>query len=115
MIGYHFIVDGAFSNPLNGKDLKTILLELPFIIGMKILSGPYVVKGCSENPGWTGFVIIDKSHIAIHTFDEGNKISVDVFSCKIFKEDSVFSYLQDKIKFLRYRTNLIERNEETKI
>ncbi len=112
MIGYHLIVDGAYSNSPNSEDLETILSELPGKIGMNILAGPLVVKGCPENPGWTGFVIIDKSHISIHTFDEGNRISLDVFSCQLFEENSVMNYIHGKIQFSKFRVRFIERNED---
>jgi len=112
MIGYHLLIDGVFKNPIEGEDLDIILSELPEKIGMKILSGPLVVKGCPENPGWTGFVIIDKSHISIHTFSEGNKISLDVFSCKIFKEKIAVEYIKEHIKFLKYKSKFMVRNEE---
>jgi len=113
MIGYHLLIDGVFGNPINGEDLEIILSELPEKIGMNILSGPLVVKGCPENPGWTGFVIIDKSHISIHTFSEGNKISLDVFSCEIFDEHTALNYIKEHITFLKCKSRFIERNEES--
>ena len=113
MIGVHLIVDGLFQPPLTGADLTHILEELPDRISMNILDGPHLVKGCQENPGWTGFVIIDKSHISIHTFEEGNKISVDVYSCKHFEKETVLNYLKDKINFLKLNTHYFERGIET--
>ena len=112
MIGHHLLIDGVFNNPINGEDLDIILTELPNRIGMKILSGPIIVKGCPENPGWTGFVIIDKSHISIHTFSEGNRISLDVFSCEIFKEKIAVEYIKEHISFSKFKSIFIERNEE---
>ena len=112
MIGVHLIIDGVLHHNVNEEVGRRILSELPALIGMKVLAGPYVVEGVPENPGWTGFVIIDKSHIAIHTFYEGNTISVDVFSCKTFDEEVVIRYLEELLPFEKMNTRMLERTEE---
>jgi S-adenosylmethionine/arginine decarboxylase-like enzyme len=71
MIGLHLIVDGVTDGPVDREVIEGILRELPPRIEMCILAGPVVVRGRPDNPGWTGFVVIDKSHISVHTFDEG--------------------------------------------
>ncbi|MBS7631185.1 S-adenosylmethionine decarboxylase [Candidatus Bathyarchaeota archaeon] len=109
MIGLHLIIDGVVSNRVEEKDLEKVLSELPAIIDMRTLAGPLTVRGLPENPGVTGFVIVDKSHIAIHTFDEGNKISIDVFSCKTFKEREVIEYLKDRLKIVSFHSKLLKR------
>ena len=112
MIGVHLIIDGVLHRRVDKDVGRRILSELPALIGMKVLAGPYVVEGVPENPGWTGFVIIDKSHISIHTFDEGNKISVDVFSCKSFDEEVVVSYLKECLPFAKMNSQVLERSED---
>ena len=111
MIGLHLLLDGIMTSQIGKADLEIILNELPGRIGMHILAGPIIVEGVKENPGWTGFVIIDKSHISIHTFNDGNRISVDVFSCKPFETDSVLEYLKHKIAMTLVRSQCIERSE----
>jgi S-adenosylmethionine/arginine decarboxylase-like enzyme len=96
--------------PLDGDEVTFILNDLPGRIDMNILSGPTVVEGVPENPGWTGFVIIDKSHIAIHTFTANNTISVDVYSCKMFNEETVVEYLKKHIKFRKIHIEVISRD-----
>ena len=110
MIGLHLLVDGVMEESLDGDELTFILKDLPGRINMNILSGPTVVEGVSENPGWTGFVIIDKSHIAIHTFTANKTISVDVYSCKKFNEEKVVEYLKKHIKFSKIHTEVISRD-----
>jgi len=112
MIGVHLIMDGVLSDPIGKKEVEKILRELPAEIGMEILAGPLVVEGAPCNPGWTGIVVIDKSHIAIHTFDEGDKASIDVFSCKPFEKDQVLSYLEKQIRFRKVNTRMLVRSEE---
>lgn len=112
MIGVHLLIDGVLRHRVDKEIGLRILSELPALIGMKILAGPYVVEGVPENPGWTGFVIIDKSHISIHTFTEGNKVSVDVFSCKTFDEGVVLPYLEGQLSFEKVSTRMLVRSEE---
>jgi S-adenosylmethionine decarboxylase len=112
MIGVHLIIDGVLHHSVDKEAGRLILSELPALIGMKVLAGPYVVEGVPENPGWTGFVIIDKSHISIHTFYEGNSISIDVFSCKTFDEEVVIRYLKEHLSFKKMNTRMLERTEE---
>ena len=109
MIGLHFMVDGVYSEPVDRDTVERILMELPSLIGMSILSGPYVVEGVPENPGWTGFVIIDKSHISVHTFTETNTVSIDVYSCKSFDAEKVVAYLKDVISFREVSTRILTR------
>jgi S-adenosylmethionine decarboxylase len=78
---------------------------------MKIIAGPVVVEGNPCNPGWTGFVVIDKSHIAIHTFTEGDRISIDVYSCQPFDADEVERYLRAKISLTRVNKHFLTRSE----
>ena len=113
MIGEHLIIDGVFKPPLGEKEIENILLELPPRIGMHILAGPFVVRGEPENPGWTGFVIIDKSHISIHTFQETNCVALDVFSCKPFDSEPVLDYLKERICYKKMNVQLLHRTEGT--
>jgi S-adenosylmethionine decarboxylase len=112
MIGIHLLLDGVFEPPVGEEELTEILSGLPSEIDMKILAGPMVVRGAEENPGWTGFVIIDKSHIAIHAFDEGSRVSIDVFSCKPFEGERALRYIRERIRFKKLKVQIVERSEE---
>ncbi len=111
MIGLHLMIDGVMRAPISSGAVESILRELPGRIGMKIIAGPVVVEGNLCNPGWTGFVVIDKSHVAIHTFTEGNRISIDVYSCQPFDADEVEKYLNSKIGLTRVNKHVLARTE----
>jgi S-adenosylmethionine decarboxylase len=111
MIGLHLMLDGVMRQPVTRETVDAILHELPSRIGMKILAGPIVVAGHDCNPGWTGFVVIDKSHIAIHTFTEGSRISIDVYSCQPFDAGEVERYLDSKIGLTRVNKKVVNRSE----
>ncbi len=112
MGGVHLIVDGALKGRVDESDISKILSELPSEIGMKVLSGPLMVKGRPDNPGWTGVIIIDKSHIAIHTFDLDGLISIDVYSCKPFDGEAILEYLKSSLPIERLSSRLISRGVE---
>ena len=88
---YHLILDleNVSDEILNDVEgLKAFLKKLPGTIDMHVLKGPEVVVGIPENPGITGFVIIDFSHISCHTFTKYGEALVDIFSCKPFKQEA---------------------------
>lgn len=74
--------------------LYKTLEDLPERIGMKKMILPYIVVGASD-PGLTGFVIIETSHISFHSFSEEKTLYIDVFSCLEFDCEKVISYLEN--------------------
>jgi len=95
---FHIIVD-AFDcegRLLADKEaIESLIIKLAELAEMKILAGPYVVRGVAENPGITAFTIIDFSHISIHTFTQTNEFCLDLFSCKSFDYRKVVSYVKE--------------------
>jgi S-adenosylmethionine/arginine decarboxylase-like enzyme len=49
---------------------------------------------CNYN-GYTGFGVLMESHISIHTYPEKNKISIDIYSCKILDFKKNLYYIQN--------------------
>jgi len=111
MIGIHLMLDGVMLRYIDPGSVEGVLRELPGRIGMRIIAGPVVVEGDPSNPGWTGFVVIDKSHISIHTFTNGNRISVDVYSCQPFEASEVEAYLTERLALSRVNKRLLTRSE----
>jgi S-adenosylmethionine decarboxylase len=88
--GEHITLDGYNGSYelLNSKDVVlAALAEIPLELGMHILAGPevYFAKGnnIKDPGGWSGFVVIEESHISIHTFPARGFISADVDKAKI--------------------------------
>jgi len=92
---YHILLDieDYSRKEINKDTLKKILRELPPLIGMQIIAGPVIVDCVEGNPGLSGFVIIDYSHISIHTFSGYNEILIDIFSCKPYIKEVVIEFL----------------------
>lgn len=99
---YHIIFD-AFGIPKHllssEKFVFELLMDIPKLLGMKILAGPTLVRDYDTgHEGVTGFAIVDFSHVSIHTFADSREIFVDVFSCKDFEPDTIRAYLYRKLK-----------------
>lgn len=70
------------------------LKELPAKVKMGALTPPIIVKGIPENPGLTGVLVIDYSHITFHAFTNKNRINFDLYSCKDFDSEVVIKHAE---------------------
>ena len=78
---------GGKKKSLDDRDfVYGALYELPGKIGMKKMGDPVIYRakpnGKKDPGGWSGFVVIQESHISIHTFPGRGFISADVYTCK---------------------------------
>lgn len=86
--------------------LTKFLLSFPQAIDMNILGGPVVTHGFPGNPGLSGFVLIDFSHISIHTFSDHKQVLVDIFSCKAFNQEAAIKPILDYFQVPRESTTI---------
>ena len=115
--GEHLTIDGYGGNKekLNDKELVLRCLnELPDELGMKKLSKPeiYFAQGNnSKDPGgWSGFVVIEESHISIHTFPGRGFISADVYTCQNGMNTSyILDYFTRQFDLKDIEKNFIKR------
>lgn len=117
--GLHLTLDGYFCNARMLDDLTVItrsLVELPDRMGMKRLIPPYVVHaGASRKKdpgGWLGFVMIQESHISVHTFPARRFVSIDVYSCRNFRTTPVVSYFRRVFGIRKMEKNIVVRGKE---
>lgn len=115
--GEHVTIDGYGGNKdrLNNKEfvLET-LNELPEKLGMHKLSSPeiYFAKGndIKDPGGWSGFVVIEESHISIHTFPDKGFLSADVYTCKNGMDtEYIIQYFKQKFLLSDIESNFIIR------
>ena len=81
---------------------------------MKILQEPSVIfapdNGLKDPGGWTGFVIVAESHIAIHTFPKRGFISADIYTCKNgMDKQTIINYFKATFKLSDIETHFIKR------
>lgn len=99
--GTHLMLDGynCAKEPLeNANILFELLDKLPMKIGMTKMTAPYIVftegNDKKDPGGWSGFVLIQESHISIHTFIKRKFFTFDVYSCKEFDTQIVIDHLK---------------------
>jgi S-adenosylmethionine decarboxylase len=115
--GEHLTLDGyeGDANLLNNKDLVLNCLNtLPTELGMKKLSDPqiYFAKGndIKDPGGWTGVVIIEESHISIHTFPKRGFVSIDVYTCRNGLDTNfIIEFFKKAFDIKSVETNFIKR------
>lgn len=103
--GLHLMLEAYNCSPkaLNDANiLYRVLDELPAKINMTKMTLPYVVStpgnGDKDPGGWSGFVMIQESHIALHTFVKRGFVTIDVYSCKEFDTEKALQYFKDMFK-----------------
>lgn len=115
--GEHITIDGynGSREKLNDESLVCeSLKELPQKLGMHILAGPevYFAKGNDKKDpgGWSGFVVIEESHISMHTFPKRGFISADVYTCQNgLNVDLIKDFFTRTFELKDIETNFIKR------
>lgn len=115
--GEHLTIDGYGGDEKKLNDRELVLScfsELVGNIGMKMLASPevYFAKGndIKDPGGWTGFVVIEESHISIHTFPKRRFVSIDVYTCQSgLATDAIIAYFKEKFSLHDVETNFIRR------
>jgi S-adenosylmethionine decarboxylase len=102
--GEHLIFDAYGCNPKKLSDPKLcikVMQDVCKLGDMKPLSEPVLVNangnetlGGKDPGGYSGFLIIQESHISLHTFVKRGYVTVDLYSCKPFKTEGVVEYLK---------------------
>jgi S-adenosylmethionine decarboxylase len=115
--GEHLTIDGYGGDEslLDDKELVlSCLNDLPGEMGMKKLSKPeiYFAPGndIKDPGGWSGFVVIEESHISIHTFPKRGFVSADVYTCKNgLDKKFVLEYFTNKFALSEIEDHFIKR------
>lgn len=117
--GLHLTLDGYFCDTRKLDDMALVvrsLTELPDRMGMKRLIPPYVVEAAGNKKkdpgGYSGFVIIQESHVSVHTFPARRFVSIDVYSCKNFRTAPVVSYFRRTFGIRKIEKNIVVRGKE---
>ena len=68
-----------------------------------------------EPVGVTGFILLEESHVSIHTWPEHQFAAVDIFSCKPFDADRIQELLMQSFFSDKVIIKQIERGEDVSI
>ena len=103
--GLHLMVDAYKCDPAVLNDANTlykVLDTIPELLHMKKMIKPYVVttpgNGQHDPGGWSGFVIIEESHVSLHTFVKKGFVTLDVYSCQMFDTEPPLKYIREVFK-----------------
>lgn len=115
--GEHLTIDGYQGDKEKLNDRQRVLDcidKLPALLDMHKLSTPeiYFAKGndIKDPGGWSGFVVIEESHISVHTFPARGFVSADVYTCKNgLNTDFIINYFKEAFDLKDVETNLIQR------
>lgn len=115
--GEHITIDGYGGDRElldNGEGVKNLISNLVSKLGMHGLIEPVVVNapdnGIKDPGGWSGFIIIAESHIAIHTFPKRGFVSADVYTCQNgLDTQTVIDVFTTEFKLQDVETNFIKR------
>lgn len=87
--GEHLTYDGYGADPALLDDRASVLSALTDLVDdlrMTVLGGPEVYLAPASNEkdpgGWTGMVVLQESHISLHTFPARGFVSADVYTCQ---------------------------------
>jgi len=115
--GEHLTIDGykgSFEKLNDEAVVLSVLNDLPNLLGMKKMVEPrvYYAKGNDKKDpgGWTGVVIIEESHISVHTFPARGFVSADVYTCKNgLDRKFIEKFFRDKFLLKDLEVNFIKR------
>ena len=114
-MGKHLLLDLRCCNRKLMEDkqvITNILNNCVSKINMKKLCEPIMFKGAVHLAGVTGIIVIETSHISMHTFSDRNKISFDLYSCKDYDENIIKEYLLKETKSEIINEVLVKRFDE---
>lgn len=119
MYGSHLILDlkGCnFDRCNDAEGIYHILNDLPELINMRKIGVPHVVPYRLDKPkeaeGITGVVLIQESHISIHTYPYQGYVFVDIFSCGSFDTDRALRFLFDAFEAKTKEFKVIVRGKD---
>ena len=108
--GKHLFIDADRENNLMYNSISSIYELMEEIIKkllLRRLTPPFVIKGVESNPGLTGFMIIDSSHISIHSFKNERKVAMDIYSCKDFEHEKILDFLKKKFGSENFQHSIV--------
>src|SRR3990172_1686267 len=82
--GNHLIVDVhnlSFDLLVDDKKLLETIVNAANEVGANIINQSRYHFGHNSSPGCTAFVMLDESHVSVHTYADDGKMALDVFTC----------------------------------
>lgn len=120
--GMHLMLDAYNVPEAILDDMKLVyrfLYNVPEVINMTKLSTPLVVNADEtakgHDPGGiSGVVLINESHISLHTFPKRGFFTLDVYSCNNFEKDvkKLMKYIKKTYPYKKHDLQIVMRGLE---
>ena len=115
--GEHVTIDGYGGSRELLDDQAVVqgaLAHLVQALGMKPITEVQVVhvpgNGAKDPGGWSGFVMIEESHISMHTFPLRGFVSADVYTCRNGLDvDFIETYFKETFGLTDVEKNFLKR------
>ena len=110
--GTHVILDCYGVPPdvcLDDKRLLETAVRAAAAGGAKIINTSRYRFGHDSPPGCTVFVMMDESHISMHTYAEEGKMAIDVFTCGDTDSRKIVEFLVGKLRLNNFTEKKLER------
>ena len=111
--GMHLMFDAYDCDPAvlnDANQLYDLLEKLPGELDMRAMIKPYVVRTPGNDQrdpgGWSGFTMIEESHISLHTFVRRKFVTVDIYTCKSFESEKAIARLKAFFKTEKADTHI---------
>lgn len=108
-IGHHTIWDVYGCNSQKASFVEPIQQILNTIVSELKLGKVSESYKQFEPIGATGFILLEESHISIHTWPEMGYVAIDVFSCKSFDIKKINDLIKVFFETEQVETKIIER------
>ena len=110
ILGKHAIIDLSGCNPEligNNAFIQEILCQAAQIANITIVGE---LERHFEPSGYTAILLLEESHLSIHTWPEYNYVSVDLYSCNLDTDfEAVKNFLVDRLGAEKNVFTLIDR------
>jgi S-adenosylmethionine decarboxylase proenzyme len=110
--GTHIIIDCYNVSSeicLDDRRLLEIAIEAVSIGGATIINTSRYHFGHNSPPGCTVFVMLDESHLSIHTYADDGKMAIDVFTCGQANARVMVDFLKTQLQLTHCTEKIIER------
>ena len=123
--GYSYYLDMYGCLPTTADDMELtyrFLERLVDVLGMTRMSAPFVIHGPTDHgvelypdkSGVSGWVPLIESGIQIHSLEPSHFITLDVYSCKEFKQSIVFQLAKEYFGFMDFEDHYFLRGKNFK-
>lgn len=110
--GTHVILD-CYDVPrdvcLDDKHLLETVIRVASNGGATIINTSRYRFGHNSPPGCTIFVMMDESHISVHTYAEEKKMAIDVFTCGNADAHAIAAQLKTELDLSECEEHTLKR------